>query len=120
MKQSSEELEIVKRYIEMPLLMDIIEADKKKIEEGGLRLKTELLTYLENIQDTIIRDGYETKKKLKELDIKIIKQERLKEKLYALYSVRGFEHEMNLLWSKVRTDSLMTLAAYMKVDITDS
>ncbi|PYY28230.1 hypothetical protein [Paenibacillus illinoisensis] len=120
MKQSSEELEIVKKYIEMPLLMDIIEVDKRKIEGGELRLKRELLAYLDSIQERITRDGYELKKKLKEMDIKIIKQERLAEKLHALYSVRGFEHEMNLLWSKVRTDSLLTLAAYMKVDITDS
>ncbi|MBD8839913.1 hypothetical protein IFU39_19040 [Paenibacillus sp. CFBP 13594] len=39
MKQSAEELELVKKYAEMPLLVDVIEEDKKRIGESSVILK---------------------------------------------------------------------------------
>ncbi|WP_091014479.1 hypothetical protein [Paenibacillus amylolyticus] len=119
MKQSAEELELVKKYAEMPLLLDVIEEDKKRIDESSVILKRELKFYLSALQDRVTADIYELKKQLRDKDIKIIEQKRTKENLTISYSIRGYQHKMSPLMSRVRTDVLVMLADYMKIDLTD-
>ncbi|PIH59065.1 hypothetical protein [Paenibacillus sp. LK1] len=118
MKQSAEELELVKKYAEMPLLLDVIEEDKKRIDESSVILKRELKFYLSSLQDRITADIYELKKTLRDRDIKIIEQRRTKDNLFISYSIRKYQHQMNPLMSRVRTDVLVMLADYMKIDLT--
>ncbi|MFS0855245.1 hypothetical protein [Paenibacillus taichungensis] len=120
MKQSAEELELVKKYAEMPLLLDVIEEDKKRIDESSVILKKELRFYLSALQDRVTADIYELKKALRDRDIKIIEQKRTKDNLFIAYSIRKYQHQMNPLMSRVRTDILVMLADYMKIDLTKS
>ncbi|WP_411735094.1 hypothetical protein [Paenibacillus sp. M2] len=118
MKQSAEELELVKKYAEMPLLLDVIEEDKKRISESNVILKRELSFYLSALQDRVTADIYDLKKALREHDIKIIEQKRTEDNLFISYSIRGYQHKMNPLMSRVRTDVLVMLADYMRIDLT--
>ncbi|PJN48789.1 hypothetical protein PAEAM_56510 [Paenibacillus sp. GM1FR] len=119
MKQSAEELELVKKYAEMPLLLDVIEEDKKRIGESSAILKRELRFYLSALQDRVTADIYELKKALKEHDIKIIEQKRTEDNLFISYSIRGYQYKMNPLMSKVRTDGMLILAQQMNVIVEE-
>ncbi|MGV2967272.1 hypothetical protein [Paenibacillus sp. AGC30] len=118
MKQTSEELALVKRHVEIPFLMDTIEEDKKRISASTLKMKAAYADHLDTIQRRITIEMVELKKTLKQKDIKIIKQYRSTESLTVDYSTRGYEHKMTLLWSKVKVDITLILTEYMHVDIT--
>ncbi|KGP78104.1 MULTISPECIES: hypothetical protein [Paenibacillus] len=120
MKQTSEELALVKRHVEIPFLMDTIEEDKKRISSSTLKMKAAYVDHLSTIQRRITVEMVDLKKTLKQNDIKIIQQYRSTESLTIDYSTRGYEHKMTLIWSKVMVDITLILTEYMHVDITAS
>ncbi|MGM1044777.1 MAG: hypothetical protein ACQEXX_01385 [Bacillota bacterium] len=120
MRQTEEELILIKRYLELPYLLDVIEVDKNKVEQSDMITKKVVVRYFDYLQSQVTRTMHNQKQALKSRDIRIIEQERLDDRLIAKYMVRGYQHQMTLLWSKVKTDVMVMLAAYMKLDITDT
>lgn len=120
MRQTNEELKMVKEYIELPYLLDVIEVDKKKIHNSDMMIKNVLVRYLSSLQEQANRTIYDLKQILKKREIKIIEQTKHDDRLIVTYSCRGYQHNMTLLWSKVKVDVLLLLGDYMKLDITDS
>lgn len=120
MRQTNEELKMVKEYIELPYLLDIIEVDKKKIQNSELIIKNVMIRYLGSLQEQTNRTIYNLKQMLRKRDIKIIEQNKYDDRLVITYSCRGYQHSMTLLWSKVKVDVLLLLGDYMKLDIADS
>ncbi|MCP1184555.1 hypothetical protein [Paenibacillus sp. 1781tsa1] len=119
MRQTSEELALVKRLVEMPYLLGALEVDKHKIYASNFKMKSVYIDYLDGTQKKIALEMYKSKQSLKEHHIKIIEEERSELSLTVNYSVRGYLHKMTLLWSKVKVDVTLMLTEHMSVDITD-
>lgn len=119
MIQTPEELELVKLYLELPYAADVIEVDKKKIANSDIRMKEVLIKQLNRIQDELIQETYRIKQRLKSEGIKIIEDTRTTTHLEALYQCRGYQHNIALLWGKVRADVMLILARHMKVKVED-
>ncbi|MCM3257077.1 hypothetical protein M3664_04680 [Paenibacillus lautus] len=120
MRQTREELADVRRFFELPYLLDVIEVDKKKIINSDMIMKNVMVLYLNKVQDQANNTIFEIKQTLKKNGIKIIEQNKLEDRLVSSYSCRGYQHTMTLLWSKVKVDVLLMLGEYMRTDITDS
>lgn len=120
MRQTNEELKMVKEYIELPYLLDVIEVDKKKIHNSELIIKNVMIRYLGSLQEQTNHTIYNLKQMLRKRDIKIIEQNKYDDRLVITYSCRGYQRSMTLLWSKVKVDVLLLLGDYMKLDIADS
>ncbi|MDT9717866.1 hypothetical protein QVE09_03080 [Paenibacillus sp. ClWae2A] len=119
MRQTSEELALVKRLVELPYLLGALEVDKHKIYASNFKMKSVYIDYLDGTQKKIALEMYKSKQRLKEHHIKIIDEKRSKLSLTVDYSVRGYIHKMTLLWSKVKVDVTLMLTEHMSVDITD-
>ncbi|WP_339255432.1 hypothetical protein MKZ12_16095 [Paenibacillus sp. FSL R5-0713] len=119
MRQTSEELALVKRLVELPYLLGALEVDKHKIYASNFKMKSVYIDYLDGTQKKIALEMYKSKQSLKEHHIKIIEGERSELSLTVNYSVRGYLHKMTLLWSKVKVDVTLMLTEHMSVDITD-
>ncbi|WP_145950056.1 hypothetical protein [Paenibacillus sp. Y412MC10] len=117
MRQSEGDLQIVKRYLELPILLDVLEYDKRKLGSSKLNNQSFLVSSLESIQDKVTTDIYEVKKEMNKRSIKIIEQRRLEDRLVADYLCRNYKHKISLLWSKVKFDAEVTLAGYLGIDI---
>jgi len=118
-RQTSEELALVKRLVELPYLLSALEVDKHKIYASNFKMKSVYVDYLDGTQKKIALEMYNSKQNLKEHHIKIIDEERSELSLTVNYSVRGYIHKMTLLWSKVKVDVTLMLTEHMNVDITD-
>ncbi|MDK8193111.1 hypothetical protein QP794_23775 [Paenibacillus sp. UMB7766-LJ446] len=119
MKQSSEELALVKRVVELPYLLSALEVDKNKLLASEFKMNSVYVNYLDNIQKKIALEMYVAKRSLKSHHIKIIDESRSNISLTVDYSVRGYIHKMTLLWSKVKVDITLMLTEHMHVNITD-
>ncbi|WP_339187002.1 hypothetical protein MKX33_25020 [Paenibacillus sp. FSL R5-0490] len=119
MRQTFEELSLVKRVVELPYLLGALEVDKHKLYASNFKMKSVYVDYLDGTQKKIALEMYKSKQRLKEHHIKIIDEVRSELSLTVDYSVRGYIHKMTLLWSKVKVDVTIMLTEHMNVDITD-
>lgn len=119
MRETAEELALVKKHIIFPFLMSTVENDKKKIACSNVKMKSVYLQYLDNLQAKISLDMYQCKKNLKDNKIIIIEQTKSDLGLIVKYSNKEYKHKMDLHWSKVKVDVTLLLTDYMKVDITE-
>ncbi|KGP81928.1 hypothetical protein P364_0113960 [Paenibacillus sp. MAEPY2] len=119
MRQTSEQLALVKKVVELPYLLSCLEVDKNKISSSNFKMKSVYVDYLDNTQKKIALEMYKTKLSLKKHQIKIIEESRSDLSLSVDYSIRGYQHKMTLLWSKVKVDITLMLTEYMNVDITE-
>ncbi|MWV44861.1 hypothetical protein GRF59_14665 [Paenibacillus sp. HJL G12] len=117
MRQTEEDLKIVKRYLELPYLLDVLELDKKKMKESSLKMSRVYSIKLEEIQDLVTKDIYEVKNEMRIKGIKIIEQTKHDDRLIADYSCRNYKHQITLLWSKVKFDTEVSLANYLGIVI---
>lgn len=118
MRQTFEELSLVKRVVELPYLLGALEVDKHKIYASNFKMKSVYVDY-GRYPKKIALEMYKSKQRLKEHHIKIIDEVRSELSLTVDYSVRGYIHKMTLLWSKVKVDVTLMLTEHMNVDITD-
>lgn len=119
MRQTSEQLALVKKVVELPYLLSSLEVDKNKISSSNFKMKSVYVDYLDNTQKKISLEMYKSKLSLKKHQIKIIEESRSDLSLSVDYSIRGYQHKMTLLWSKVKVDITLMLTEYMNVDITE-
>ncbi|NUU75711.1 hypothetical protein [Paenibacillus xylanilyticus] len=119
MRQTSEQLALVKKVVELPYLLSSLEVDKNKISSSNFKMKSVYVDYLDNTQKKIALEMYKSKLSLKKHQIKIIKESRSELSLSVDYSIREYQHKMTLLWSKVKVDITLMLTEYMNVDITE-
>lgn len=119
MRQTSEELALVKRAVELPYLLSALEFDKKNISTSNFKMKSVYVDYLDNTQKKISLEMYKLKQSLKKHQIKIIEESRSDHSLIVEYSIRGYQHKMTLLWSKVKVDITLRLTEHMNVDNTE-
>lgn len=117
MRQTEEDLKIIKKYLELPYLLDVLEVDKRKIGEGNLKMAKIYVRRLEQIQDLVTKDIYAVKQEMKRKNIKMIDQTRLDDRLVAEYLCRNYKHKITLLWSKVKSDIEIDLANYVGVKL---
>lgn len=118
LKQTADELELIKKYVEIPFLLDVIENDKKRLLSSSLRIRSIYVHHLDHIQDAITKELTVLKRKLQELDIKVVQQSRSPVSLTTEYTIRGYQQHMTLLWIKVKVDITLILTEYLHVDIT--
>ncbi|KQY90932.1 hypothetical protein ASD24_24350 [Paenibacillus sp. Root52] len=119
MRQTSEELALVKRAIELPYLLSSLEIDKNKILDSNVKMKSLYVNHLDHMQNKISLEMYKLKLSMKKHHIKIIKENRSELSLSVDYSLKGYRHEMTLLWSKVKVDITLILTEEMNLDITN-
>lgn len=117
MRQTENELKLVKKFIELPYLLDVLERDKKKITDSNLKMCKLYITQLDQIQNLVSAEIFEIRQKLRRSGIKIIEQRKLEDRLITDYLCRGYKLQITLLWSKVKFDIEVILAQYLNIDI---
>lgn len=120
MRQTDEELSLVKEYLELPFLLDILELDKKKMTDSNMKMGLLYIEKLSQIQNLVTAKLYEVRKKLRNGGIKVIEQIKEDDRMVADYLCRGYRHQITLLWSKVKFDTEVSLAKYLGIDIFDA
>jgi len=110
---------IVKTYLELPVLLDIIETDSNKMKAMNLKLGPLYILYLKSLQKQILKEINEIRKTMRTRGIRILHQKRLEDRIEAKYICRGYEKTISLLNGKLISDSEVKLAELMNVNITD-
>ncbi|MGF7048531.1 hypothetical protein J2T13_003039 [Paenibacillus sp. DS2015] len=111
--QTGPELLLVKKYLELPILLDVLEYDKQRVINSSMSLRKWFSEYLDSVQNQVSKDLHIVKNELISKDMRIIAQSRTADRLIAQYRCRGYQQQIEMLWSKVKYDSEVMLVEYL-------
>jgi hypothetical protein len=114
---TEQDIRTVKAYILLPLLLDTLELDIRRMRERKLKLADAYIKPLRAIQDSVTTEIAKTRREMLRLGIKPHDQQRDAKGLLVRYSYRGYRQEMYLLWEFVRSELEVMLAGYLGVKL---
>lgn len=114
---TDEESQMVKDYILLPVLLDVLERDIKTAESVEFKMGSIYVQHLRNIQDKVTHDITELRKTFRQSGIRVYEQKRTSKNLETKYLCRGYHYEITLLWTMVKADLEIRLAKYLGVKL---
>ncbi|ODA08272.1 hypothetical protein [Paenibacillus polymyxa] len=115
---SNEDTQLVIDFIQLPYVLDVLELNIKKIKQSDLKMKELFVLYLEGLQSRVLMDLKAVRQKMRQRGIKVFDGVKSDKDLVTEYLCRGYTHTMRFLWSKIRNDVEVRIAAYMDVDLS--
>ncbi|MBP2240774.1 hypothetical protein J2Z40_001333 [Cytobacillus eiseniae] len=112
-----EDLQLVKEYVLLPILLDVLESDITKFRTAKLKMNDIYEKSLRQVQDQIITKMAELRKQMRERGIKVYEQQQNKLFVEAHYLCRGYHHKFSMLWNLVRAEQYKCLNMYLHIDL---
>ncbi|MBG9564922.1 MULTISPECIES: hypothetical protein [Paenibacillaceae] len=114
------DLQLVKEYILLPILLDVLERDIKALGTVKLKMDVVYVRALRSAQDLITADVTLLRKKMRGRGIKVYEQQRTELCIEARYLCRGYQHRFSMLWGLVKAELNKYLSKYLNVDLRSS
>jgi hypothetical protein len=111
---TKEELSLVRSYLLLTFIHKVFERDCRVISKSGL-FKTPQL-YMELVSGATKKTSLmlqEVSRELSSHDLKITTVRQDQRGVEALYSCRGYQGELNILWPGFRREMLLRMRAYL-------
>lgn len=115
--QTEDDLDLVKEFILLPIILDILEKDIQALASSSLKMPTIYIPILRQTQDKITADLAILRKRFRDQGLKVYEQHRTTLGVEALYLCRGYHHKFSMLWGVVKSEIIRKLANYMAVDL---
>lgn len=113
------ELQLVKQFILLPIILDTLERDIKVMETVPLKMLNIYYQLLRGVQDLVTADLAKVRKSLRDHGLKVYEQRRTNMGVEAAYLCRGYHHHFSMLWGVVRGEVETRLRAYLRIKIKD-
>ncbi|GAB2720666.1 hypothetical protein ACFQWB_11680 [Paenibacillus thermoaerophilus] len=102
--QTQDEIRMVKEYLVLAVMLDLLEHDAAKMQLPGLKMSHLYIRQLRSIQQGIPERMRELRREFKRSGIRIVGMERSKTHIRADYLCRGYRHEMMLQGDLVKSE----------------
>jgi len=109
---SEEELEAVKRYVLLGVVVRILDHDIRVVDSSSMKLPRFYESMLRGLQDRVLLELAALRKTFRTAGIKVFEERREPEGLTAEYLCRGYRHRFTMLWSFVRAEAERLLKRY--------
>lgn len=121
---STEDSSLIKEYAMLPMVLTIMERDRKTIEEAAaagakLRYPTVWIDDIERKMGMVTRDLAAIKRELIKRDIKVYLETKDERGIRFMYVHRGYTDRMFFLWEYAKAEVERRMADYYGIDITD-
>ncbi|MDQ0058482.1 hypothetical protein [Paenibacillus harenae] len=111
--QTDEELELVKRYELLGIVMRILDHDIRVIGTASIKLPRLYESMLRGVQDRVLLDLSAIRRQFREIGIKVYEEKQEADGLSAQYMCRGYHHRFFMLWGFVKAESERVLKQYL-------
>ncbi|MEC0227050.1 hypothetical protein [Paenibacillus alba] len=109
---TKEELEAIRDFVLLPMLLSIVEKNKQEIERTSYSMRTIFVKAANIIQNLITNDIQAVRKLLKERNIKVFEDEMIDLNLRYNYICRGYEDKFVLVRDVARAELMRRLGKY--------
>ncbi|QAY66448.1 hypothetical protein [Paenibacillus protaetiae] len=110
--QTEEELDLVKQYVLLGIVLRILDHDIGVIGSASMKLPRLYDSLLRAVQDRVLLDMAAIRKDFRSKGIKIYEQRQDKNGLEAQYVCRGYHHRFYMVWGFVKAESERVLKTY--------
>ncbi|GGG15841.1 hypothetical protein [Paenibacillus abyssi] len=110
--QTTEELETLKRYVLLGIVLRILDHDIRVVGSSKMKLPRLYESILRGLQDHVLLDLAALRRQFRSSGIKIVDERRDADGLTAEYICRGYHHRFFMLWGFVRSEAERLLKNY--------
>jgi hypothetical protein len=113
---TDQEMQLIKNFVILPLVLNVFERDKQRIEKEQL-FKTfqPYVAMFDLVISRIMQDLTRVRKEMRKRGIKVYDSERKVDKLSHEYMCRGYMGNFEMLWSTIRSDVEIVMNHYLGV-----
>ncbi|WP_018756485.1 hypothetical protein [Paenibacillus terrigena] len=115
--QTEVDFTLVKQYILLPIVLDVLERDMQTLGMAPLKMPTIYVRNLQQVQRQVHDDLVRIRKQLRAHGLKVYEEKRTKSGVEVLYVCRGYHHTFSMLWSLIKAEIERYLSEYMNVDL---
>ncbi|WP_314585997.1 hypothetical protein [Paenibacillus terrigena] len=115
--QTEVDFTLVKQYILLPIVLDVLERDMQTLGMAPLKMPTIYVRNLQQVQRQVHEDLVRIRKQLRAHGLKVYEEKRTKSGVEVLYVCRGYHHTFSMLWSLIKAEIERYLSEYMNVDL---
>ncbi|WP_248926427.1 hypothetical protein [Paenibacillus hamazuiensis] len=109
------ESRLILDYVVLPLMLDILERDVKRLEGADLKMSAIYIRRLRAVQDSVTGDIAVLRRRMRDSGIRVYTQRRTPHSLEVDYVHKGYHHHMSLLWTLVKPEAERKLSAYLGI-----
>jgi len=117
--QTNVDFTLVKQYVLLPIVLDVLERDIKGISSAELKMAKVYIKVLELAQKQVHEDLVRVRKQMKTHGIKVYEENRSKINVEVKYICRGYHHTFSLLWSLVKAEIETYISGYLNVNLEE-
>ncbi len=115
--ETEEELQWIKEFMLLPVLLDVLERDMKLFKTMPLKMPEVYIQILHRVQDQAMIDLVEIRRQLKAHGMRVYDQKRTHLGMNAEYLCRGYHHRFSMLWNVVKAEIEQRLRAYLQMKL---
>ncbi|WP_145142364.1 hypothetical protein [Paenibacillus sp. Y412MC10] len=115
---TAEDMELISAFIELPIVLSIIESNIAKVNEG-FRMHEVFRANLVNLQSEITNDLRDVRAGMRRRGIKIVEEIRKGDRVGVQYLCRGYLRDFQILHTHLKNKTETRLAGYLKIRVED-
>ncbi|MBW7473156.1 hypothetical protein K0T92_00200 [Paenibacillus oenotherae] len=110
---TAEEINLVREYALLPLLLSIVESNLRTIENTTYSLRKLYVLAAQALLELIHADLVRVRKTLRERNIKVYEEERIDNTIQFRFNCRGYEDKFTMVRDFVRAEANVRIARYI-------
>lgn len=114
-----DESKLVKDYILLPLLLDVVETDRGILSAGALKMPAITNAIIDRLQKAALADLAQVRKNMRERGLKVYEDRKTRLGIEVEFLCRGYHHKLLMLWGLVEAEIEQRSYTYLGLDIAD-
>lgn len=114
-----DESKLVKDFILLPLLLDVVENDRGILSAGALKMPAITNAIIDRLQKAALADLAQVRKNMREHGLKVYEDRRTRLGVEVEFICRGYHHKLSMLWGLIEAEIEQRSFTYLGLDIAD-
>ncbi|MGE7718062.1 hypothetical protein [Priestia megaterium] len=114
-----DESKLVKDFILLPLLLDVVENDRGILCSAALKMPVISNALIDRLQKAALADLAQVRKKMRERGLKVYEERKTGLGIEVEFRCRGYHHKLSMLWGLVEAEIEQRSFTYLGLDIAD-
>lgn len=114
-----EETKLVKDYVLLPLLLDVLENDRILLSQSDLKAPELTNVMIDRLQKAALTDLTSARKKMRETGLKVYENKKTNLGVEVDFVCRGYHHKLSMLWGLIEAEIEQRSYHYLGFKIED-
>ncbi|GAA0836699.1 hypothetical protein ABER99_21465 [Paenibacillus glucanolyticus] len=113
------ETKLVKDYILLPLLLDVLEKDRSLLSRSDLKTVDLTNVMIDRLQKAALTDLTKARIKMRETGLKVYENKKTSIGVEVEFVCRGYRHKISMLWGLIEAEIEQRSYNYLGFNIED-